>query len=100
MVMKQEVLVGLKPTNKGKTVRTEPAVPSDNQLILRTNSCICPCLWIVKRNAMFHHFISQTLRWRHEIQGNHTLLRSGNALKYCTKKSRTAAKSFAQSCFL
>lgn len=44
MVMKQEVLVGLKPTNKGKTVRIGAAVPSDNQLILRTNSSICPCL--------------------------------------------------------
>lgn len=42
MVMKQEVLVGLKPTNKGKTVGTDAAVPSDNHLILRTNSSICP----------------------------------------------------------
>jgi len=100
MVMKQEVLVGLKPTSEGKTVGAGAAVPSDNHLILRTNSSICPCLWIVKRNAMFHHFASQTLRWWHEIQGNYTPLRSGNALKYCTKKSRTAAKSFAQSCFL
>lgn len=32
MVMKQELLVGLKPMNKGKTVRTGAAVPSDNQL--------------------------------------------------------------------
>lgn len=41
MVMKQEVLVGLKPTNKGKTVGTEATVPSDNHLILRTGSSIC-----------------------------------------------------------
>jgi len=99
MVMKQEVLVGLKPTNKGKTVRIGAAVPSDNQLILRTNSSICPCLWIVKRNAMFHHFAGQTLRWRHETQGNHTLLRSGNTLKYCTKKAGLLQKALHSPAF-
>ncbi|WP_456099478.1 hypothetical protein [Prevotella histicola] len=40
--MKQEVLVGLKPTSEGKTVGADAAVPSDNHLILRTNSSICP----------------------------------------------------------
>jgi len=99
MVMKQEVLVGLKPTNKGKTVRTEAAVPSVNHLILRTNSSICPYSWIVKRNAMFHHFAGQTLRWWHEIQGNHTPLRSGNALKYCTKKAGLLQKALHSPAF-
>jgi len=56
MVMKQEVLVGLKPTNKGKTVRTEAAVPSVNQLILRTNSSICPLFMNSKKKRNVSSF--------------------------------------------
>jgi len=99
MVMKQEVLVGLKPTNKGKTVGADAAVPSDNHLILRTNSSICPYSWIVKRNVMFHRFVSQTLQWRPETQDNHTPLRSGNALKYCTKKAGLLQKALHSPAF-
>lgn len=56
MVMKQEVLVGLKPMNKGKTVRTEAAVPSVNQLILRTNSSICPLFMNSKKKRNVSSF--------------------------------------------